>query len=179
VVWTRLADQAEKNSHIDLVYETPNRPERATVCRQSISDSWLGNLRECLVESGAGSEKRRIDAARRWSGAAAESNGSDCWAMVHHPNHARLAQLDGNTVAFGPVSPTQDGLSAVVCAPGTMGSRGTTAANGPRLVPGVVSATDASFARVTAAVSITAGHRCLHGSALARVHYTRLNRRDG
>jgi hypothetical protein len=44
---------------------------------------------------------------------------------------------------------------------------------------GVVSATDASFARVTAAVSITAGHRCLHGSALARVHYTRLNRRDG
>jgi len=25
-VWLRLADQAEKNSHLDLVYETPERP---------------------------------------------------------------------------------------------------------------------------------------------------------
>jgi hypothetical protein len=31
---------------------------------------------------------------------AAESNGSDCWAIVRHPNHARLAQLDRNTVDF-------------------------------------------------------------------------------
>src|SRR5260370_11269030 len=52
--------------------------------------------------AGAGGEKRRVDAARRWSGAAAESNGSDCWAIVRHPNPARLAQLDGNTVGFGP-----------------------------------------------------------------------------
>jgi len=51
------------------------------------------------------------------------------------------------------VSPTQDGLSAVVCAPATMGSRGTTAANGARLVAGVVSAMDASSARVTAAAN--------------------------
>ena len=60
--------------------------------------------RPCRVALGAGvgSEKRRIDAARRWSGAAAESNGSDCWAIIRHPNHARLAQLDGNTVALGP-----------------------------------------------------------------------------
>src|SRR4029077_16954737 len=52
--------------------------------------------------AGAGGEKRCVDAARRWSGAATESNGSDCWAIVPHPNHARLAQFDGNTVAFGP-----------------------------------------------------------------------------
>src|SRR5438445_13718765 len=58
--------------------------------------------RVVALGGGAGSEKRRIDAARRWSGAVAESNGSDCWAMVRHPNHARLAPLDGNTVAFGP-----------------------------------------------------------------------------
>ena len=25
--WLRLAEQAEKNSHLDLVYETPARPE--------------------------------------------------------------------------------------------------------------------------------------------------------
>ena len=50
----------------------------------------------------AGGEKCHIDGARRWSGAAAESNGSDCWAIGRHPNHAQLAQLDGNTVAFDP-----------------------------------------------------------------------------
>src|SRR6266699_3613050 len=65
-------------------------------------DRWLARPRRVALGAGAGSDKRRIDAARRWSGAAAESNGSDCWAMVRHPNHARLAQLDGNTVAFGP-----------------------------------------------------------------------------
>src|SRR5258707_1148703 len=61
------------------------------------------------------------------------------------------------------VSPTQDGLSAVVCAPATMGSRGTTAANGARLVAGVVSAMDASSARVTAAAHLgpwAADHSC-------------------
>jgi hypothetical protein len=51
-------------------------------------------------------------------------------------------------------SPTQDGLSAVVCAPATMGSRGTTVANGARLVAGVVSAMDASSARVTGAANL-------------------------
>jgi hypothetical protein len=29
--WARLADQAEKNSRLDLVYETPPRPTPATV----------------------------------------------------------------------------------------------------------------------------------------------------
>jgi hypothetical protein len=47
--------------------------------------------RRVALRAGAGSEKRRIDAARRWSGATAESNGSDCWAIIRHPNHARLA----------------------------------------------------------------------------------------
>jgi hypothetical protein len=42
----------------------------------------------------------RIDAARRWSGAA-ESNGSDCWAIVRHPNHAWLAQLPTELVLGG------------------------------------------------------------------------------
>ena len=28
--WLRLADQAEKNSHADLVYETPSRPADRT-----------------------------------------------------------------------------------------------------------------------------------------------------
>src|SRR5258707_14125533 len=65
-------------------------------------DRCLARPRRVALAAGARSEKRRIDVARRWSGAAAESNGSDCWAMVRHPNHARLAQLDGNTVAFGP-----------------------------------------------------------------------------
>src|SRR4029434_452514 len=48
------------------------------------------------------------------------------------------------------VSPTQDGLSA----PATMGSWGTTAANGARLGAGVVSAMDASSARVTASANL-------------------------
>src|SRR4030095_14621016 len=65
-------------------------------------DRCLALPRRVTLGASAGSEKRRIDAARRWSGAAAESNGSDCWAIVRHPNHARLAQLDGNTVALGP-----------------------------------------------------------------------------
>ena len=65
-------------------------------------DRCLAGPRRVALGASAGGEKRRIDAARRWSGAAAESNGSDCWAIVRHPNHARLAQLDGNTVAFGP-----------------------------------------------------------------------------
>src|SRR5438067_8626945 len=52
------------------------------------------------------------------------------------------------------VSPRQDGLSAAVCAPATMGSRGTTAANGARLVAGLVSAMDASSALVTAAANL-------------------------
>ena len=65
-------------------------------------DRCLAGPRWVALGVSAGGEKCRIDAARRWSGAAAESNGSDCWAMVRHPNHARLAQLDGNTVAFGP-----------------------------------------------------------------------------
>src|SRR4030095_13454285 len=51
-------------------------------------------------------------------------------------------------------SPTQDGLSAVVCAPATTGSRRTAAAKGARLVAGVVSAMDASLARVTGAVNL-------------------------
>src|ERR1700751_555797 len=65
-------------------------------------DRCLARPRRVALGAGAGSEKRRIGAVGRWSGAAAESNGSDCWAMVRHPNHARLPQLDGNTVAFGP-----------------------------------------------------------------------------
>jgi hypothetical protein len=65
-------------------------------------DGCLARPRRVALGAGAGSEKRRIDAARRWSGTAAESNGSDCWAIVRHPNHARLSQLDRNTVAFGP-----------------------------------------------------------------------------
>ena len=52
------------------------------------------------------------------------------------------------------VSPTQDDLPAVVCAPATMGSRVTTVANGARLLAGVVSAMDASSARVTAAANL-------------------------
>ena len=32
---------------------SPSRIKRQRVCRQSISDSWLGNLRECLAEDGA------------------------------------------------------------------------------------------------------------------------------
>src|SRR5439155_26589017 len=63
-------------------------------------DRCLAGPRWVALGVSAGGEKCRIDAARRWSGAAAESNGSDCWAIVRHPNHARLAQLDGNTVAF-------------------------------------------------------------------------------
>jgi hypothetical protein len=50
----------------------------------------------------AGGEKCHIDGARRWSGAAADSNRSHCWALVRHPNHAQLAQFDGGTVAFDP-----------------------------------------------------------------------------
>src|SRR5260370_6862474 len=60
-------------------------------------DRCLAGPRWVALGVSAGGEKRRVDAARRWSGAAAESNGSDCWAIVRHPNHARLAQLDGNT----------------------------------------------------------------------------------
>jgi hypothetical protein len=45
-------------------------------------------------------------------------SGTDCWANVRHPNHARLAQTNGTRC-----SPTQDGLSAVVCAPASMVSR--------------------------------------------------------
>src|SRR6266481_4992866 len=45
-------------------------------------DRCLARPRRVALGAGAGSEKRRIDAARRWSGVAAESNGSDCWAMV-------------------------------------------------------------------------------------------------
>src|SRR6266513_5392599 len=60
-------------------------------------DRCLARPRRVALGAGVGS-----DAARRWSGAAAESNGSDCWTIVRHPNHARLAQRDGNTVAFGP-----------------------------------------------------------------------------
>src|SRR5258706_12700900 len=53
------------------------------------------------------------------------------------------------------MSPTQDGLSAVVCAPATMGSRGTPGANGARLGPGVVpAAEDASSAGVTPAAHL-------------------------
>src|SRR6266513_2624201 len=65
-------------------------------------DRCLAGPRRVALGASAGGEKCRIDAARRWSGAAAESNGSDCWAIVRHPNPARLAQLDGDTVAFGP-----------------------------------------------------------------------------
>src|SRR5947209_6537965 len=64
-------------------------------------DRCLAGPRRVALGASAGGEKRRIDAARRWSGAAADSNGSDCWAIVRHPNHAQLAQLDRNTVAFG------------------------------------------------------------------------------
>src|SRR5258708_36698811 len=49
------------------------------------------------------------------------------------------------------VSPTQDGLSAVVCAPATVGRRGTPAADGARLAAGVVLALHASWRRSTAA----------------------------
>src|SRR5262249_16168482 len=65
-------------------------------------DRVLARPRRVALGAGAGRETRGIDGARSWTGAAAESNGSDCWAIVRHPNHARLAQLDGNTVAFGP-----------------------------------------------------------------------------
>src|SRR5260370_5496934 len=65
-------------------------------------DRCLAGPRWVALGVSACGEKRRVDAARRWSGAAAESNGSDCWAIVRHPNHARLAQLDGHTTAFGP-----------------------------------------------------------------------------
>jgi hypothetical protein len=68
------------------------------------------------------------------------------------------------------VSPTQDGLSAVACAPATMGSRGTTAANGARLVAGVVSAMDASSARVTSAANLGP---CHHSCADPRDDKTR------
>src|ERR1700730_19424444 len=52
--------------------------------------------RRVALRAGAGSEKRRIGAARRWSGATAESNGSDCWAIIRHPTHARLAVVYRN-----------------------------------------------------------------------------------
>src|SRR5258708_13620582 len=65
-------------------------------------DRCLARPRRVALGAGAGSEKRRIGAARRWSGAAAKSNGSDFWAMVGHPNQSRLAQLDRNTVPCGP-----------------------------------------------------------------------------
>ena len=45
-------------------------------------DRCLARPRRVALGAGVGSEKRRIDAARRWSGAAAESNGSDCRAIV-------------------------------------------------------------------------------------------------
>src|SRR5260370_29766321 len=44
-------------------------------------DRCLARPRRVALGAGAGSEKRRIDAARRWSGAVAEGNGSACWAV--------------------------------------------------------------------------------------------------
>src|SRR5258706_16266683 len=55
----------------------------------------LARPRRVALGAGAGREKRPADAARRWSGAAAESNGSDCRAIVRHPDHARLRHADG------------------------------------------------------------------------------------
>src|SRR5258708_12656259 len=68
-------------------------------------DRCLARRRRVALGASGGSEKRRIDAARRWSGAPAERNGSDCWAMVRHPTHTRLPQLAGNPIAFIPADP--------------------------------------------------------------------------
>jgi HTH-like domain len=102
--------------------------------------------------AGAGGEKRCVDAARRWSGAATESNGSDCWATTQ--TMRGLRRLTETQLPSVRESPTQDGLSAVVCAPATMSGRRMTAANGARPVAGVVSAMDASSARLTAAANL-------------------------
>src|SRR5260221_9843647 len=51
----------------------------------------LARPRRGALGAGAGREKRRVGAGRRSGGAAAESNGSGCWAFVLHPNQTRLS----------------------------------------------------------------------------------------
>ena len=55
-------------------------------------DRCLPRPRRVALGAGAGSEKRRIDAARRWSGAAADSNGSDCIARVQRETTAKSGE---------------------------------------------------------------------------------------
>lgn len=103
--------------------------------------------------AGAGSGKSGVDVAVAKRCSAAKGGRSDCCAIGSHSNHARLAQLNGNTVAmeigqrvadaarlFGGGARSFD--NSLVRGEGT---------NGVRLVAGTVSMIDAASTRVTVA----------------------------